>query len=376
MTAAFGIVGTYPPTPCGIATFTAALYQALASGAGKDGVIVRLVEAGEAHSGSAVQAHLVQGDPISLRRAVGVLADCEVAIVQHEYGIYGGADGDEILELLDQLTVPTIVVLHTVLGAPTAYQRAVLEQVVAKADAVVTMTASARSRLIDGYRVDPTKIAIIAHGATQPTRRMPDGSGQSSRPTVLTWGLLGPGKGIEWGIAAMAQLVDLVPTPRYIVAGRTHPKVIQLEGETYRDALRAQVSALGLEHIVTFDDRYRDLTQLAELVSAADAVLLPYDSLDQVTSGVLIEAIAAGKPVVATAFPHAREVLADGAGLVVAHRDPFAMADALRAVLTRRDLAESLTATASARSPELRWPAIADQYRALAARLIANLVAA
>lgn len=375
MTVSIGFVGTFPPTQCGIATFTAALHDAMSSAGDCTSVVIRLVETPMPRFDGKVRAHLIQRDPASLAKAARELSECDVAIVQHEYGIYGGPDGDEVLALLDSIDVPVIVVVHTVLGAPTIHQRTVLEQVVAKADAVVTMTESARSRLVAGYRVDPTKIAIIAHGAAQSSARTLDARPTSKNPTVLTWGLLGPGKGIEWGIAAMAQIADVLPQPRYVIAGQTHPRVLEREGERYRDGLTAQVSDLGLEEVVQFDARYHDLASLAALVSTADVVLLPYDSTDQVTSGVLIEAVAAGKPVVATAFPHARELLADGAGLVVAHGDPYAIADALRSILTRRDLATSLSAAATARSAELLWPAVAEKYLALTTRLISGLAA-
>jgi glycosyltransferase involved in cell wall biosynthesis len=192
----------------------------------------------------------------------------------------------------------------------------------------------------------------------------------------LTWGLLGPGKGIEWGIEAMAMLRDLVPMPHYVVAGQTHPKVLLDEGEAYRDRLREQVQQAGLGSWITFDGYYRSTSALASLVRSADVVLLPYDSTEQVTSGVLIEAMAAGKPVVATQFPHAAEVLAGGAGLLVPHRDPVAIAAALRSVITRGDVMTRMAAAATQTAPQLLWPVIADQYRELTDRLITASVAA
>jgi glycosyltransferase involved in cell wall biosynthesis len=192
----------------------------------------------------------------------------------------------------------------------------------------------------------------------------------------LTWGLLGPGKGIEWGIEAMAMLRDLQPMPRYIVAGQTHPKVLLREGDAYRDRLREQVRQGELGPWITFDGHYRNASALASLIRSADVVLLPYDSPEQVTSGVLIEAVAAGKPVVATQFPHATELLAGGAGLLVPHRDPAAIAAALRTLVTRRDVMTRMAVAASATAPRLLWPAIANQYRDLAGRLIRAAVTA
>jgi glycosyltransferase involved in cell wall biosynthesis len=269
--------------------------------------------------------------------------------------------------------VPAIVVLHTVLTDPTVRQREILEAVAARADAVVTMTAAARDRLA-GYAVDLAKVCIIAHGAPVMPRAEP--APRPAHLTILTWGLLGPGKGIEWGIEAMALLRDLRPMPHYVIAGQTHPKVLLHQGDIYRDRLHEQVRRAQLGPWVRFDGRYRGAVALADLVQAADVVLLPYDSTEQVTSGVLIEAVAAGKPVVATQFPHARELLAGGAGLVVPHRDPAAIAAALRSVLTHGEVLAAMASAAAATAPGLLWPAVAGRYRELAARLIRATVAA
>ena len=293
MSTRFGFVSTFPPTQCGLATFTAALRGALLRSTTDEGWVVRLVDAPATGSGDEVVAQLITGDSASLRRAAAQLNLCDVAIMQHEYGVYGGADGSEILQLLGQVRVPCVVVLHTVLTDPTPHQRQVLEAVIAQADAVVTMTMAARERLAAGYAADMTKVCIIAHGAPALQGTMADPVFRTGQFTVLTWGLLGPGKGIEWGIEAMAMLQDLQPMPRYMVAGQTHPKVLLHEGDAYRDRLREQVRQAELGSLITFDGHYRTTSALASLVRSADVVLLPYDSTEQVTSGVLIEAVAA-----------------------------------------------------------------------------------
>nr|WP_322748084.1 MULTISPECIES: glycosyltransferase [unclassified Frankia] len=368
----YGFLSTYPPTQCGLATFTAALHKQLAGpvAGGSSGVVRLLDRPGAAvppqTAPTAVVGELVAGTRDGPARAARLLNRFDVAVVQHEYGVYGGRDGDEVLTVLHGLNVPVIVVLHTVLVRPTRHQRHVLEAVVAAAAAVVVMTETARVRLVAGYRVDPRAVSVIPHGADDNRTAL---SVRAGRPTVLTWGLIGPGKGIEWGIAAMAALTDLVPAPRYLVAGETHPKVLAREGTAYRDSLAAQARQLGVSGSVVFDARYLDAASLAEMVRGADVILLPYDSRDQVTSGVLIEAVAAHKPIVATRFPHAVELLGDGVGLLVPHRDPAAIATAVRSVIGDNGIARGLVRAAAARAPELLWPTVADRYRQLAAGL-------
>jgi polysaccharide biosynthesis protein PslF len=376
MPMSYGLLSTYTPTECGLATFTAALVAELrrATPASRVGV-VRVVDGLQGSSSPDVVHHLVTNSPGGEAEAAAILDGFDAVVVQHEYGIYGGPDGDQVLAVLERLTVPLIVVLHTVLVDPTPHQREVLERVLAVADAVVTMTPTARRRLLDGYPADPARVALIPHGA--PDNRLParsstapDAGPSECRPTILTWGLLGPGKGIEWAIEALSTLVDLDPQPRYRVVGETHPRVVERCGEAYRLALMKQAAQQGVAHLVEFDDRYFATAELGRIVAGADVVILPYDSPEQVTSGVLVEALAAGKPVIATGFPHAVELLRGGAGLVVPHRDPSAMAAALRRVLTEPGLAERLGAAAAAVAPQLLWPAVTERYRALAAGLV------
>ena len=287
-----------------------------------------LTPSGPASQSDRVAGELVNGSRRSLVASSDLLNEFDVAVVQHEYGLYGGTDGDEVLEILGDLHVPSIVIAHTILAAPTPHQRSVLNEVAALADQVVVMTEAARVRLCDGFDVDASKVATIAHGAAIPTARVvPDRAG---RPVILTWGLIGPGKGIERAIEAMRTLHDLPMRPRYLVAGQTHPKVLATHGESYRRARIEQVERHGISSSVVFDSDYRDVASLTALIQSSEVVVLPYDSKDQVTSGVLVDAIAAGRPVVATAFPHAVELLSSGAGLVVDHDDPEAMARALQ----------------------------------------------
>jgi polysaccharide biosynthesis protein PslF len=362
-----GILSTYPPTPCGLATFSAALSDGL-SAHGADISVVRVSD-GPPTSSARVIGELVNGSGSSVAACADLLNQSDVAVIQHEYGIYGGVDGDEVVDIIDGLHVPSIVIAHTILKDPTPHQRSVLEAIAATADQVVVMSEAASERMCFGFDVDPRKVITIPHGATVP-RNAPAKRG--GRPTLLTWGLLGPGKGIERVIEAMGSLHDLPGRPRYLVAGRTHPKVLAADGEAYRDARTEQARRSGVADSVCFDAGYRNVSMLTALIQSAAVVVLPYDSTDQVTSGVLVDAIASGRPVVATAFSHAVELLSSGAGIVVDHDDPAALTAALRQVLTQPCLAGSMAAEARRLAPEMAWPVVAGAYLRLAHRLLAE----
>lgn len=357
----YGLLSSTPPTPCGIATFSAALGLALRR-RGASVNMVRVLDRPEKLSTSVlpVLAELVASDPSTATAAIEALNRCDIAIVQHEYGLYGGHDGSDIIRVLEGVRVPKIVVLHTVLSNPTSHQKEILNAVLARADHIVVMTSAAAAVLEAVNDVNLTPVEVIPHGAA--VTSVVANREIDAPPLLLTWGLIGPGKGIEWVIDAMAGLRDLDPTPNYLVMGRTHPKVLAYEGDVYRQMLEQRVLANGVGDLVRFDNSYHDLDFLTSVITSAEVVILPYDSSEQATSGVLVDAIAAGRPVIATSFPHSRELLGSGAGIIVNHRDPSAIGDAIRRVITEPQLASSMAREARKLAPGLSWDAVAEQY--------------
>jgi polysaccharide biosynthesis protein PslF len=369
--ASVGMLSPYPPTRHGPATFGGALSGALCAA----GVGVRVVRVADGASGSheEVVGELISGSARSVADCVDSLNGSDVAIIQYDHGIYGGVDADTACDVIDGLAVPSIVCVHTVLKSPTPQQRSALALIAAMADQVVVMSTVAKQQLCSGYGVDARRVTTIPHGAIVPNG---PAARRPSRPTLLTWGLLRPGKGIERVIDAMASLKDLPGRPRYLVAGPTDPQVFAAEGEAYREALAEQARRAGVADSVSLDGRYWNVSMLTALIQSAAVVVLPYDSTDKVGSGVLVDAIAAGRPVVATAFPHAVELLCSGAGYVVDHDDPAALAAALRSILTQPRLAGSMAAEARRLAPEMAWPVVGSAYLSLAQRLVAERKAA
>lgn len=367
-----GIVSSAPPTPCGLATFTSALGVALARRGADVGVVRVLDEFDDAVPGELpVWAELVARQPNTRGPALRALNSCDVVLIQHEYGLYGGRDGSDVLRILEGLHVPVVSILHTVLASPTRHQHDVLNEVIRRSHHVVVMSANAEQTLRSANFIGATPLSIIPHGAEltfSDERRA-----ANARPTLLTWGLLGPGKGIEWVIDALTILRDLDPAPHYIVAGRTHPKVLAREGDRYREMLQRRVLENDVGHMVSFDDSYRDLASLQELILSADVVVLPYDSKDQATSGVLVDALAAGRPLIATAFPHALETLSEGAGIVVTQRDTEAFARAIRQVIVDPQLATTMANAARVAAQSLSWDAVAEKYALIADASVAKV---
>ncbi len=365
-------VGTYPPTACGIATFTESLRSAVvqldstgietSSPRSEPAGIIRLVDQVSVEVPREVIAEWVRGSVTSVRNAARVAAEYDCVILQHEFGIYAGQDGDEVVEFLRSCRVPVIVVLHTVLASPTSSQHRVMAQILAAADLAVVQTRAARDRLLVHHGAQRARLAVIPHGAAA-NFDGPRSDSMPAGPVLLTWGLIGPGKGIEHVIRAVAAICSGgAVSPSYLVVGRTHPNVLAGEGERYRNYLLALADELGVRRRVRLDASYLDWTALRATVRSADVVVLPYDSRDQVTSGVLVEAMASARPVVATAFPHAVEALGSGAGTVVPHADPAALAEALQAILLSPQKSQEMCRIARAEAASFLWPRVGQEY--------------
>jgi glycosyltransferase involved in cell wall biosynthesis len=357
----WGILSSSPPTACGIATFTTALGKALTR-RGDEVSLVRILQGGDepATSPFPVSSDLRAGDHASMSSASSALNRCDVALIQHEYGLYGGRDGADVITVMSTLRVPVVTILHTVLTSPTDHQRVVLNEVIRSSNCVIVMSDAAEVTLRRCYDLGDVSVCVIAHGAA--LGLMPFDIEPEERPMLLTWGLIGPGKGIEWVIDALVELRDIVPRLRYVVAGRTHPKVLAYEGDVYRRSLERRVLRNDVGDMVVFDNSYRKLASLNELIAGASIVILPYDSHDQATSGVLVDAIAAGRPVIATSFPHSNEMLATGAGIVVEHRNPHALSVAIRTIIADPLVAADMAREARRIAPSLSWDAVALRY--------------
>lgn len=260
------LVGTYPPTECGLATYTANLRAAIAS-AGATARVVRLVDEPTPVHDAEVAANWVRTVPRGLDAVLPALDGCDVVMVQHEFGIFPGRDGDHVIELVRRCTRPVVTVLHTVLAEPTRHQATIVNALAAGSSKLVVHSDAARSRLLRVHDLPLSLVEVIPHGAT-PNLNGP-AAVSSVEPLVLTWGLLGPGKGIEHGIEAIAILRGLGLDVRYLIAGETHPNVRARDGERYREHLRQLARDLGVADLVDFDCAYHDWPALQAIVRSS-----------------------------------------------------------------------------------------------------------
>jgi glycosyltransferase involved in cell wall biosynthesis len=362
------IVSTYPPRACGIGTFAADLRGTLLGVAGIDGAdVVAVVNEPSRPQGPGLHSVITQGvrgDYVRAARALGRL-DVDVVLLQHEYGIFGGLDGDYVLSFAEELAQPLVVTLHTVLSAPTAHQLEVLTKLCAEAELVIVMTDTALRLLVECGACPEEKVRVVPHGApSRLTARAPWRSGHYAREEgrflLSTFGLISPGKGLETVIEALPSMIERHPEIVYVIAGRTHPDVAHREGEQYRLMLERRVLELDLADHVEFDDRFLSIDELSGLLAATDVFVTPYRSREQIASGALTFAVAAGCGVVSTPYWYAQDMLATGAGRLVPFDDADALAEAVCAYIAEPETLAEARAEARRIGSSLTWPSVAE----------------
>jgi glycosyltransferase involved in cell wall biosynthesis len=363
-------IGNSLPRRCGIATFTTDLQTAVAASRTQpQTLIVAMNDEGHDYDYPAsVVWQIREQQPEDYQSAARFLnaEQPDVVSLQHEFGIFGGEAGSDLLPLLTQLNMPIVTTLHTVLAEPSAVQGRVLGKIVELATTVIVMAEKGRELLQTVYDVPQEKIRVIPHGipdhafvdpATQKV-----GRGFAGRAVILTFGLISPNKGIEIMIDAMPEILRSRPDAVYVVLGATHPNLVRREGEAYRNRLRTRAHQLGIEDHVVFLDQFVDQATLLDFISMCDVYVTPYLNEFQMTSGTLAYSFGGGKAIVSTPYWHARELLADGRGILVPFGDSGAVGREIAALLTDDERRERLSREAYAYSRTMTWPHIGERY--------------
>jgi glycosyltransferase involved in cell wall biosynthesis len=364
------LLGNHLPRQCGIATFTTDLSAAIsAARPDADCFVLAMNDAGKAHAyPPRVRFSIAETDLASYRRAADFLNvnDVDVVCLQHEYGIFGGKSGRHVLELLRELRMPIVSTLHTILAAPNPQQREVMDELTALSERIVVMTAKGVSLLRDVHGVPEHKIDLIPHGIPEVpvVSRGKHQLGVDGKSVILTFGLLSPDKGIENVIDALPAILARHPETVYIVLGATHPHVKEHDGETYRLMLESRAQRLGVDANIIFHNRFVSQGELTDFMLAADIYVTPYLKSEQITSGTLAYAVGAGKAVISTPYWYAKELLADGRGVLVPSHDPAAIAEATVELLGNEGKRKALESRAAAYGRSMRWPAVATSYLA------------
>lgn len=362
-------ISTYLPRKCGIASFTKDLTNAV--NLLNPLSFAEIMAVTKYFNGDAfpweVKVKIKEQDKRSYIDAANYInnSSADVVNLQHEFGIFGGGDGEYILELTSRINKPLITTMHTVLSDPGQNQVRIIKKLAAQSQAVIVMVETARERLVKIFSVPEEKIVVIHHGVPD----IPYGSeeyfkkelGFGDRPVIAAINLLSENKGIEYVIQALPLLVKKFPKLLFLIIGETHPEVLKVDGEKYREYLQSQVAKLNLKKNVKFINQYIPLEDLITYLRATDIYVTPYLDPQQTSSGTLAYALGAGKVCLSTGYLYAQEVLADERGIIVPFKNSKVIAQKIENVLDNPKLLETYKRNAYNFGRLMIWPQVAMQ---------------
>ncbi len=364
-------LSTYPPRECGLATFTENLIFHMSKlHATRQSKVIAVSNKSLRYDDHVIM-ELAQNNRPSYQRMASRLynSDIELLVIEHEFGIYGGEWGEYILDLVDNLQIPFVTTLHTVLQEPNEMQRHIIHVLGKKGKKVITMAKNSVDTLVHTYGIDPSKIAVINHGVPyipmKSRERLKEEFGLENRTIVSTFGLLGPGKGLEYGVEAIAKVAKSHKEVLYFILGQTHPAIKNESGEEYRNTLRTLVEKLGVEDNVRFINKYLTEEEIIRYLKLSDIYLTPYLNKDQAVSGTLAYAAGYGRVIVSTPYSYAKEMLSDGRGLLAEFRDSASIADCIEYVLDHPEEKRQMEQKMLELGKTMTWEYVAQQYKAL-----------
>jgi glycosyltransferase involved in cell wall biosynthesis len=362
-------MGTYPPKQCGIATFSMDLRNSLVLQGHKVQVMTVSDDDSAYRYPAEVVHNLKQNQKQDYVRAAAFINSdphIELLIIQHEYGIYGGEDGEYILEFTKLLHKPYILITHTILPRPSKRQKQILNDLCQRSAGIVCMTRLSSQLLIDLYEAPPELLTVIAHGVPEfkryPQKTLKQKHSLQGYQLISTFGLIGPGKGLELGIRAIADIVPQHPSVKYLILGQTHPMLQKYEGEKYRQMLINLVWELDIQDNVIFINKFLSDRELGEYLYMTDIYLSPYPNMDQAVSGTMAFAMGCGRAIVSTPYAYASEVLMDGRGLLSQSAAPEELASLMEKILDDKQLQEKLQKKSFEVGENWTWPNVGKQY--------------
>ena len=362
-----GFLSTYPPRECGIATFT----QDLIRGLKQNNQLQPQVFAISDHTYSYdndVLFELAQHNAKDYAATAEYINDSSMKaiVIEHEYGIFGGDDGEYVLYLTDAVYKPVITTLHTVLPNPSPSQFHVLQQLCKRSDKVIAMSQNSKQILQEVYQIDPDKVAVLHHGVPSislPSREALKKKMNLQNKTIIsTFGLLAPGKGLEYGIEAAGIAAQKHPELVYYIIGKTHPVIQKQHGEAYREKLQQLVRARGLDHNVRFINKYLSKQEIMQWLKMSDLYMTPYLGKDQAVSGTLAYAVGSGRVIISTPYSYATEMLASNRGMLAEFEDAISLAQCITHLLDNPDLRKTMEENTLTLGKTMSWQNVASDF--------------
>ena len=365
-------LSTYPPRECGLATFTQDLVRELDNVGLINSPRIIAINDSSYNYNERVIFEISQHDKesyINTANAINHSSNIDLVVIEHEYGIFGGQEGEYVLDFIKNLKIPFITILHTVLQNPNKKQKHILKILGKKSMKLVTMAQNTIPVLENLYNMDSSKIEFIHHGvpyrALRSRDKLKEENGLSGRDVISTFGLLRPDKGLEYGIEAIAKVAKKHKDVLYLILGETHPFVKKQFGETYREKLIKMVDTFGINDNVKFINKYLTKDEIINYLQMSDIYLTPYLGEEQAVSGTLAYAIGYGRVIVSTPYSYAKEMLSEGRGLLADFYDSEILAKHIKYILKNPKAKMKMEKKAIKIGNTMMWDNIASQYTKL-----------
>ena len=368
-------ISSYPPRRCGIANYCRDLIEAMTPLNPFGPATIIAMEEGEERRDypTEVIGTIAKQDAASYVQAAELInaSSAEIVCLQHEFGLYGTDHpkryyGEYVLPFMRAIDRPIVTTLHTILDKPSPTHRKIMEEIIQLSDIVITMLPSAKQLLEDGYGIHADRLVVVPHGvplyAGPPMEKAKKQFGWEGRQVLLMTGLFGPGKGAEYVIKALPQIVKKFPDVLFVIVGQTHPELIKVEGESYRESLHRLAKRLKVSQHVEYVNEYVSIESLVEYYAACDIYLTPHLDPQQVSSGTLAYALGMGKPCISTKYVYAKEMLADDRGLLVDFRNSKQIGEAVNQLLGDPELRARISRNARALGKTMSWSNVAQRY--------------
>jgi len=362
-------LSTYPPRECGIATFTEDLITSMDQIGIVNTRVIAISNSKQCSYGNKLMAEIRQNernDYVATAKKLNA-SNIDLLVIEHEYGIFGGNNGDYILDLVNNLEIPVVTTLHTILSEPDPEQRHIINELGKKSEKVITMAQNTKQMLQSIYGVELGKIEVIHHGVPQKLIRsretLKKKLGYENRQIISTFGLIGPGKGIEHGIEAIAKVVggNTTSDVLYLILGQTHP-ALKEEGTAYRNKLEGLVNKFDLSRNISFVNKYLSKDEIIQYLQLSDIYMTPYLAKDQAVSGTLAYAVGYGKAIVSTPYLYAKEMLSEGNGLLAEFSSPDSLADCIKQILQDPDKKAMMERKTAKIGRTMYWNKVALHY--------------
>ena len=357
-------ITSYPQRACGIATFSRDLRESVLAVFGNSiHFSICAIETNPSENNYDFPVEYILEDKnhssySELAQIINQNHEIDAVLIQHEFGLFGGELGENILIFLHEVKKPVITTFHTVLPNPSAKRKFVVKTIAQLSEKLIVMTQNSSAVLANEYGLASHQIEVIPHGthliSLKDKEELKRKYFLNDRKVLTTFGLINSGKGIETALFALPEIIKENPTSIYLIIGQTHPEVVKKEGEKYRNYLTQIIDELKLHNHTLFINKFVSNEDLLEFLQMTDIYLFTSKDPHQAVSGTFTYAMGCNCPIISTQFPHAIDSLGD-AGILISQNDSKQLSQSANYLFRNPEILNSMRINALEKTKSSSW---------------------